>query len=90
LKKVNPLNVLEIRQVDFCPSYFETVTISPRYNLIESIKDWIVTHLSGRFFIGQTIGLDQHEAIETQIKIGFEEKKELSYFMLACPHLKYT
>ena len=26
----------------------------------------------------------------TDITIGFEDSKELSYFMLACPHLKYN
>jgi hypothetical protein len=27
--------------------------------------------------------------IENAIRIGFEEGKELAYFMLACPLLKY-
>jgi hypothetical protein len=28
--------------------------------------------------------------ITSMVKVGFEDPKELSFFMLACPHLKYT
>ena len=90
MKKANPLNVLEIRTVEFCPPYFETLTLNTRYNLVESLKEWIHHNLSGRYYIGQSVNLDNKNSISIVVKIGFEEKKELSYFMLACPHLKYT
>jgi hypothetical protein len=90
VKKVNPLNVLDIRKVDFCPPYFETVTLNTRYNFLDALREWIHHHCSGRYYVGQTVSLDEKDAIAILIKVGFEEKKELSYFMLACPHLKYA
>lgn len=88
--KINHLNVLEVRKVDFCPPYFETLTIAPGYNLLDVINDWIYTNLKGKYYIGQTVGLNKEDAIVNVLKIGFENKKEMSYFMLACPHLKYS
>jgi len=34
--------------------------------------------------------LDDNNKIAQIITIGFEETKDMSYFMLACPHLKYN
>ena len=84
----NPLNVFDIRRVDFCPPYFESINIPMTYNLQESIERWIESHLKGRFFVGKDTTLVDNK-IETTLKISFEESKEMSYFMLACPHLKY-
>jgi len=90
LKKLNPLNVLDIRKVEFCPPYFETVTLNIRYNILDALKEWIQHHCTGRYYVGQTVSLNETDSIAIVIKVGFEEKKELSYFMLACPHLKYA
>ena len=84
----NPLNVFDIRKVDFCPPYFETSSFGLTYNLQESIERWVEDHLKGRYFIGKCVSLIDNR-IQTTIKVGFEEPKEMSYFMLACPHLKY-
>ena len=46
-------------------------------------------NLKSRFFIGKKVALDKENAVATMINLGFEDPKELSYFMLACPHLKY-
>ena len=90
MKKLNPLNVLDIRKVEFCPPYFETVTLNIRYNILDALKEWIQHHCTGRYYVGQTVSLNETDSIAIVIKVGFEEKKELSYFMLACPHLKYA
>lgn len=55
------------------------------YNLTEAMSTWVHDNLKGRYYIGSTI--DQN--YKAVLKIGFEEPKELSYFMLACPLLKY-
>ena len=90
MKKLNPLNVLNIRKVEFCPPYFETVTLNTRYNFLDALKEWIQHHCTGRYYVGQTVSLNETDSIAIVVKVGFEEKKELSYFMLACPHLKYA
>ena len=88
--KINPLNVIEVRRVEFCPPYFETVVINPSYNLNVAIDDWIYNNLSGRYYIGQSIEESSGSTgFRQKLKIGFENPSELSYFMLACPHLKY-
>jgi hypothetical protein len=86
----NPLNVFEIRKVDFCPPYFESIHLPLRYNLLESIERWIDSSLKGRYYIGKSIGLVDNKIEKNLIKVGFESQKEMSYFMLACPHLKYN
>lgn len=60
-----------------------------RYNLENSIIKWINLHQKGRFYVGKSIGINRQNAVENVIKVGFEDPKELSYFTLACPYLKY-
>jgi hypothetical protein len=88
--KINPLEVFEIRRVSFCPSYFESANIKLRYNLRDAMVQWIEDNLSGRYYIGKTVVLNEQNSIEECIKLAFEKESELSYFMLACPHLKYN
>lgn len=51
-----------------------------------SIEKWIFENLKNRYYVARekTRGFGQ-----SNIKVGFEDPKEASYFMLACPHLKY-
>jgi hypothetical protein len=88
-KKTNPLDILNARKVGFCSPLFTTVDISLTYNLEFSIDEWIKDKCSGRYFIGKNVKLDQSNNIKEVYTVGFEKEKELSYFMLACPHLKY-
>lgn len=86
----NLLNFFDCRQAETCPVFFETVEIPFRYNIVEAIKRWVVENLKGRFYIGKSFSLDNEtNSIETVLKIGFEDPKEASYFILACPFLKY-
>jgi len=89
LKKPNPLNLFHLRQLKVAPGHFEYIIIPMRYNLQDSIARWIVDNLKGRFYIGKTLDVDTSNQLGTMLQIGFEEPKELSYFTLACPHLKY-
>lgn len=87
--KINPLNILDLRRVEYCPPYFESVEISPSYNIIRAINDWIFENLSGRYFISNVASYEENMPIKQKVKIAFENPSELSYFILACPHLKY-
>lgn len=88
-KKINPLNIHKARRLDFCPPGFETVNIEPGYNLVKAIDEWIFDNTTGRYFIGNTVNCDTGP-IKSKLKVGFEKSSEMSYFMLACPHLKYN
>ncbi len=87
--KTNPLDVLGIRRVNFCPSTFETIDLEKTYNIEAVLSDWIEDNLSGRYFLGENVSL-KNESISSVTTVGFELSKEMSFFMLACPHLKYT
>ena len=79
-----------LRRVDFCPDHFTTTNLPRSYNLESAMVSWIEENLSGRFFFGINITLTESNAIEKVYTIGFENAKEMSFFMLACPHLKYS
>jgi hypothetical protein len=90
LTNPNPLNFFEARQVQVLPPHFESVAIGLRlYNLEDSITKWITDNLSGRFYVGSQTILDTQKQYQKVLQVGFEDPKELSYFSLACPFLKY-
>lgn len=88
-RKINPLNVLDCREVPDPPPYFHYHHLDVKYNLTEAIREWIYENLRYRFYIGETLVLENNQ-FKIKTKIGFEEPKELSFFLLACSHLKYT
>ena len=90
LKDPNPLDVLDLRRVEFCPPHFSTVEVSRKYNIDRAICDWIEDNLSGRYFFGHAIGFDKMNNLTQSNIVGFEQAKEMSFFVLACPHLKYN
>ena len=69
----------------------EYIEIPMSYNLEEAIDKWVYQNCKNRYFLGKTYNKkDPRDAKPNYcIKIGFEDPKELSYFVLACPHLKY-
>jgi hypothetical protein len=87
---INPLNVLNIREVNTPPEGWEYIYLDEIYNIEDSLRKWININLSGRFFIAKTLNVNDNKSFEIKIKIGFEEPKEASYFLLACPLLKYS
>ena len=94
-KQVNPLNVFEMRRVSFCPPHFESANVDMTYNMTRVIETWIDEHTKGRYYLGQKIAQDQDSTVPNRRKIkymtvvSFENSKDLSYFLLACPYLKY-
>ena len=88
-KRINPLNVFEARQVRSAPPHFDYVNLPMKYNLENSLVKWINNNLKHRFYIGANVHLDDDNKLSQVLTVGFEEAKDMSYFMLACPHLKY-
>ena len=88
-KTPNPLNVFEVRQVKSAPPHFEYVNLPMTYNLDSSIIKWVKQNLKNRFYVGRNVTLDNDNKLTQVLTVGFEETKDMSYFMLACPHLKY-
>ena len=89
-KKPNPYDVFGIRKVKTPIPYFEYVNLPSSYNIEESLSNWIDSNLRNRYYIGRKVTLDNDNKLQHIITVGFEKTKDMSYFMLACPHLKYT
>ena len=92
-KEPNHLNFFGIRRAKVPPPYFEYIQLPQRYNLEKSIVKWVETNMKGRFYVGNSLTLKKDsdtKMVHTVLKVGFEEPKELSYFTLACPLLKYN
>ena len=84
----NPLDYLDMRQLELCPPHFEVTSTEIVYNLESSLTKWIKENLKGRFHVSKDVDIKSGN-VTNVIKVGFEQPKEASYFMLACPHLKY-
>lgn len=84
--KPNPLNYFKMRRVEYAPPHFEYFTL-PSFNpkTIKSISAWIEANLNSRYYIGQGIMLDNQNSIVYNTQIGFEQEKEMSFFLIACP-----
>ena len=84
---INPLDHLNKRKLNWIPVQFSKTKISQISN-IEKVDEWIKYRLSGRYCIASYPHLDRDEKSKTATFVAFEEEKELTYFMLACPYLR--
>lgn len=87
--KPNPLNFFNIRRLEYPSPHLEYMELSQGYNLDKAIITWVENNCKSRYFIGRIVSLDANNTVQNKVKIGFENPKELSYFALACPLLKY-
>ena len=87
----NPLNVLEIRELDFLPKSWETVSLTNMISYraeyqIGEFRKWIYNNLSGRFCIVSDLEIINNK-MEIVFKVGFEVPGEATMFSLGCSHL---
>ena len=79
----------DIRRLSHEPPHLATIDLPHTYNMESAISKWIDNNLKKRYYLNRVIGLTKQNKIESVLRAGFEDPKELSYFVLACPHLKY-
>lgn len=86
--KPNPLNLLDLRRVQFPARHFHYVSL-PKYSpaILKNADAWIYNNLNGRYYIGQSLSLDNTNTISFTTKIGFEQEKEMSFFLLSYSNL---
>lgn len=87
---INPLDVLNHRQVKTLPPHFCKSKLTDSNFVDEKITNWVKANLKGRFCIVRSPGVDSKGSFRSSTVIGFEDPKEMTYFMLACPHLRKT
>lgn len=84
--KLNPLEYFNLRRVDYPCPHFEYITITDhRSDLVKFINEWIAYNLNNRYYVEKGISLDSENHYINTTVVGFESKKELSYFTIACP-----
>ena len=85
---INPLDVFNLRQLDYCPPHFHLVKFDLRAS-VRDIENWIYEHLSGRFYIGNyvTVDSDSSKSMALQKVVAFELHEEASYFGLFLPNI---
>jgi hypothetical protein len=82
--KPNALNLLGIRRVHFPARHFHyTVLGKFIVNKSNKINDWIFYNLNGRYYLGNSLQLDETNSLVHMLKVGFENEKELSIFLLS-------
>jgi hypothetical protein len=83
---LNPLDVLGKRKLSFMPLHFVKVKISDLDFLHDEVTDWVESKLQGRFSISYEPSVDDNGKLKSSTFVGFEDQKELTYFLLACPY----
>jgi hypothetical protein len=86
---LNPLDVLQQRKLKVAAPHFVSLSISDS-EIFEGIEEWVKTKLKGRYYIVKKPSIDKSGNLRSSHFIGFEDQKELTYFMLACPQLRRT
>lgn len=86
---LNPLDVLNKRSLSFIPPHFAKFKLQDSmFGGTNSIDSWIKNKLKGRYAICKHPSIDNEGHLKSNLFVAFEDQKELTYFMLACPHLR--
>lgn len=87
---LKPLNVLGERELGFMPPHFMKTTVQKSlfWEVDNSLKDWITAKLNGRYCVTIMPNVSDENKFEQTLMVGFEEHKEMTYFLLACPHIR--
>ena len=86
--KLNALDILNHRQVDSVAPHFAKIKLADVDLFGSDVETWIRSKLVGRFYIKRQPGISQDGKLKTATYVGFEDHTELTYFMLACPHIR--
>lgn len=86
---INPLDVLKKRKLSYVPSHFIKSEVRA-YERIDDIETWIKNNLQGRYAFTKMPVISKEGPLKTSMIVAFEDQKEITYFMLACPYLRRT
>jgi hypothetical protein len=84
---INPLDVLNKRKLSFVPKHFAQIEIKS-YERLDEVDSWIKNNLKGRYALSKIPKISKEGPLKTAIIAAFEDQKEITYFMLACPYLR--
>lgn len=90
MMEINALDVLNRRKVNYIPDHFSKMKINDNEANVVEAEFWIKNKLKGRYFLLKAPSISHDGKLKNSTVVGFEYHKELTYFMLACPHLRRT
>lgn len=85
--ELNPLDVLRSRELKAMPPHFAKAQVSETERFDRRLYDLVKSNTSGRYCIN-VYPTAKEKTFKSVTFVGFEEEKELTYFMLACPYLR--
>lgn len=88
--KISPHDYFETRRLKHQSPHLSCIDLKFTYNTEKAMVKWIQNNLKHRYYLSKTVGITKENKIDTVMRVGFEDAKELSYFVLACPLLKYN
>lgn len=83
----NALDIVDRRKVSYLPAHFAKISLGNTY-LDTAVEDWVQTKLKGRYWMSDYPTVLSSGKLQTTLFVGFEDQKELTYFMLACPFIR--
>jgi len=86
--EINELDVIDSRKLDYIPNHFAKTRINDSDYFEDQIEDWVRVRLKNRYSIVKSPCIDEKGRLRIAAFIAFEDQKELTYFMLACPHFR--
>jgi hypothetical protein len=87
----NHLDLIGERELDWIPVHFSKTSLSDKEEWDRnSILTWVQSRLKGRFSLAKMPVIDSQDKLKSSLVIAFEDHSEMTYFMLACPHLRRT
>jgi hypothetical protein len=85
---INPLNVLGFRMLNRIPKHFSSVAVDVRTEDSQNLRRWIYNNLNSRFAVVNELMVVNGNSMTESTKIGFEDPREVTMFMLTCPYLE--
>lgn len=85
---LNVLDVLDCRKMITAVPHFSKIMVNRVDWDSDKIEDWITSNLKGRFYLLDQPYITEEGKLKSARFAGFEDPKEITYFILACPHLR--
>ena len=82
----NVLDIVHRRKMKYLPKHFAKIKVIFHYE--GHVENWIQSKLKGRYWIANCVSISQDGKLQTACYAAFEDQKELTYFMLACPFIR--
>jgi hypothetical protein len=85
---LNALDILNCRKMITEVPHFSKINIGTSGWNDDQIEDWIIANLKGRYYLLDQPYVSDDGKLKTARFVGFEDQKEITYFILACPYLR--